>query len=116
MKKALVVDDSEFQREKMKEIVESEEFEVYTAGGGDEALDIFDDQRPDVVFLDILINDMDGLEVLKEIRKTDPDVTAGMVSGVSDKDTEQEADEMGADFYISKPISRKRIKTILKDV
>jgi two-component system chemotaxis response regulator CheY len=116
MSDALVVDDSKFQREKIKDVVESEGFDVYTAEGGTEALDIFDDKNPDVIFLDILIGDMDGLKVLDEIRKVDSEVTAGMVSGVSDKDAEEEAKERGADFYMSKPISRKRTKTILKDV
>ena len=116
MSDALVVDDSKFQREKIKDMVESEGFDVYTASGGQEALRLFDENDPDVVFLDILIDDMDGIEVLKEIRKTDKQVTAGMVSGVSDKDTEEKADELGADFYISKPISRQRIKTTLKNI
>ena len=71
---------------------------------GKEALEIFSRNKPDWVFLDIKMQDMDGLQVLKKMKEIDPNIKAMMITGRNDETTQSEAQALGASDYLIKPI------------
>jgi DNA-binding response OmpR family regulator len=92
-------------------------FTVYRAGSGKEALEIFASKRPDLAILDIKMPPPDGLEVLKEIRKTSKMPVIFLTSRVEEVDRIVGL-EVGADDYVTKPFSPRelaaRVKAILR--
>ena len=73
MKKILIVDDSAFTRGIHKKILGDEGYDTVEAASGVEALEQFDREAPDLVIMDLLMPDMDGMEVIKEILEKHPD-------------------------------------------
>ncbi|WP_018659056.1 response regulator YycF [Allofustis seminis] len=113
MKKILVVDDEKPISDIIKFNLEKESYEVITAFDGDEALEKFQQEDVDLIILDVMLPKRDGLEVLREIRKTS-DVPVIMVTA-----KEQEIDkvlglEMGADDYVTKPFSNRELVARVK--
>jgi DNA-binding response OmpR family regulator len=70
--KILVVDDDPSIRTLYKEELEDEGYEVVVASSGDEAIRLFQDEKPDIVTLDILMPDMDGIQVLRKMKEINP--------------------------------------------
>ena len=71
MIKLLVVEDEPTMRECLKDFFERENYEVYAAGNGDEALDLIRNSRPHLVFLDVGLPGMSGIDVLARIKELD---------------------------------------------
>lgn len=118
--KALVIDDEVDLREQVNYILEKGGFEVLLAGDGRAGLDLAVKHRPDVVILDILLPEMDGLEVCRRIRG-DERIGAMPVIMVTAKADETDIVlglEMGADDYLVKPFSPRelvaRVKSLLR--
>ena len=106
----LIVDDSAFMRGTLKAIVEGTQHEVVgMAKEGREALELYTKLKPDLVFLDILMNGMDGISTLKAIREADPEAKAIMVSALGQEGKQKEAQELGAVGYIRKPFKQEEI-------
>ncbi len=113
MKKVLVVDDYIGMRRMMKEFLEIGEFQVETACDGREALDLVKGWHPDLIFMDIEMPRLDGVETCKLLKSSAATQKIPVVL-VSTLDADQVADKMreaGADMFISKPFS---IMDILK--
>ena len=104
--KILIVDDSSSNRELLSRRLNSYEFECYQASGGIEALKILKTKEIDLVLLDVLMPDMNGIEVLNEIRKSDQqsDLPVIMVSGFDDVRSVAKCIAIGASDYLSKPV------------
>ena len=102
----LLVDDEVFIRDALQLYFESNDFEVSTASGGSEALKLFARQADsiDLVLLDLVMPGMHGLEVLRELKKTDPGVQVIIATGCNSMDNAFEALRLGAIDYITKPI------------
>ncbi|MBI1293269.1 response regulator [bacterium] len=86
-----------------------DDYDVTTASNGPEALQKIQDEMPDVIILDMMMPDMDGIEVLEELRR-DPATAALPViflTGVSDRAKIREALDKGTSFYITKPFSHR---------
>ena len=83
----------------------SEDYTVRTANSGKEALASVGEQKPDLVILDLMMPEMDGLETLAEMKKMPEmnDVPVIFLTGVSDKDKIREALNLGTKFYLTKP-------------
>ncbi len=116
----LIVDDSERSREMLCKLLEGSGYDVQVASGGEEALEMIADSPPDIVLLDVLMPDIDGLEVLSRLR-ADPATAELPVVMVSALDQVQQmvmALERGANDYLTKPadimILLARIRTQLK--
>lgn len=105
----LVVDDEEGIRETLSEILEDEGYQVITASTGEEAINIFKTESPDLVFLDIWLPGMDGIETLKEIKNLRREVPVIMISGHGTIEIAIKAIQMGACDFIEKPLSLDRI-------
>ena len=117
MKKILVVDDEKPISDIIKFNMVKEGYEVVTAFDGREALEMFEAEHPDILILDLMLPEMDGLEVARTIRKT----SNVPIIVLSAKDSEFDKViglEIGADDYMTKPFSNRelqaRVKAILR--
>ena len=117
MKKILVVDDEKPTSDIIKFNMVKEGYEVVTAFDGREALEMFEAERPDILILDLMLPELDGLEVARTIRKT----SNVPIIVLSAKDSEFDKViglEIGADDYMTKPFSNRelqaRVKAILR--
>ena len=105
----LCVDDEEQILAVFREAFESIGYEVFTAKNGVDALVIVKERQPHVVFLDVIMPEMRGIEALTLIHEIDPDIAVIMVSGQA---SEQQARELlagGAFDYLPKPIDLKHL-------
>ena len=105
MKRLLVVDDETEICDFLKMFFEDRGFTVTTANSGQKALDQLDQVIPHVILLDIHMPAMDGLTALREIKKRLPDAKVIMVTAIETRDKIEEAMRLGADNYITKPLS-----------
>ncbi len=113
-RRILVVDDEESFRHMLSVILEKEGYEVETARDGQEALDRMERGLFDEVLCDIRMPHMDGIQFLKEAKKTHDDSTIIMMSAYGTLDTAIEAMKLGAYDYISKPFKPDEIVLTLK--
>jgi len=114
-KKILVVDDEKAICEILEEFLSLFGHSVTSANSGADAIEVVHRARPDVVFLDIRMPGMSGLDVLKEIKALDSSVRVIMISAFGDEETESMARELGADGYIQKPVDLPDLLVLLKD-
>ena len=104
----LIVDDESGILTTLSQILADEGYRTVTTASGEEALHLFREQRPDVVFLDIWLPDWDGLETLQALRDVDPNAMVIMMSGHGTSETAVKAIKMGAHDYLEKPLSYDR--------
>ena len=102
MGKIMVVDDSGYARRVHRGILESSGHSVIEASTGMGAIETYFLNRPDVVLLDLSMEDMNGLDVLRKLREMEPDVRIIVVSADVQRTTEQMVAEAGARF-LAKP-------------
>ena len=113
MPKLLIVDDEIDIREFARNFFKKRSIEVFTAAGGAEALRIIEAEKPDLVLLDVHMEEMTGIEVLKKLRANKNDVKAIMVTGVEDEAIVNEANSWGVIGYIHKPLVLEELKNIV---
>ncbi|MBT8316090.1 MAG: response regulator [Lutibacter sp.] len=111
MKKILIVDDEPNIVMSLEYIFKKENFEVFIARDGAEALDIIENKLPDIVLLDIMMPNVDGYQVLHHLKSTEGLNTIKVIFlSAKNKIADIELGlELGADKYISKPFSTKKI-------
>jgi two-component system response regulator AtoC len=102
--KVLVADDDTFSREFLYETLK-DNYEVVIAGDGDDAWEKFQREPTDVVFTDMRMPGMTGMELLEKIRNTNPDTAVIMVTAFGAVEDAVEAMKLGAFDYLLKPIS-----------
>lgn len=112
---AIVVDDSSFQRSLVSETIDEWVDVVDTAENGREAVDVFTETEPDMMTMDIMMPEMDGIEALTEIKERSPETTIVMVTSVSQKEKMREAAKAGADGYVTKPFEAEELGAELDD-
>lgn len=88
-------------------------YEVFNAQSGKEAIRIVQKEHPRIILLDINMRGMNGLETLKKIREIDKECAIIMVTGVKDDDMMKKAKELGADDYITKPLSLEYLDKVV---
>lgn len=119
-KKILAVDDEAHILELIEYNLNQNQFDVIKAESGEEALEILGDEKVDLVLLDRMMDGIDGLEVLKQIRKTDKirKIPVIMLTAKSDEINKVIGLELGADDYLAKPFGVHelvaRIKAVLR--
>jgi len=109
MPRILIIDDEKSIRKALKEILEYEKFEVDEAEEGVSGLSKLDSETYDIVFCDIKMPKMDGIEVLDKIKELNPELPVVMISGHGNIDTAVEAIKKGAFDFIQKPLDLNRI-------
>src|SRR5829696_1145118 len=105
----LIVDDEPGILSTLGGIFSDEGYEVLTSTSGEEAVTLYEEKRPAVVFLDIWLADRDGLETLQALREADAAAAVVMMSGHGTASTAVKAIKMGAFDYLEKPFSYKRV-------
>ncbi len=112
----LIVDDEKSIRDSIRMILEAEGYEIASAGGGQEGIDLFRAGGCDAVLLDIKMPPgKDGLEVLAELQQLDREVPVVMISGHGTFDTAVEATRLGAFDYLPKPLDRDKLLVVLRN-
>jgi Response regulator containing CheY-like receiver, AAA-type ATPase, and DNA-binding domains len=110
MARILVVDDAKFMRMMVRDTVEKAGHIVVGEGGnGNEAVELYKKERPDVVTLDITMPEKDGIEAVKEIIAFDPKANVVMVSAMGQQGMVMEAIKSGAKNFIVKPFQGQAI-------
>jgi two-component system nitrogen regulation response regulator NtrX len=115
-KHVLIVDDEASIRSSLTGALKDEGYRVSAAGSGRVALEGMKSEKPDVVLLDIWMPEMDGLEVLRHIKKDTPEVSVIMMSGHGNIETAVRATKLGAFDFIEKPLSLERLLVLLQNV
>jgi CheY-like chemotaxis protein len=110
----LVVDDEEIVIKSCLRILGGGDYLVEAAHGGREALRKVEENPYDLIILDIMMPDMGGLEVLRRVKETHPDVDVIIVTGLPQNATVVEAKKLGASDYISKPFEPDELKLIVQ--
>jgi two-component system nitrogen regulation response regulator NtrX len=113
-RRILVVDDEKGVREALRQVLEYEGIEVQTAESGDGALKAYPEFHPHLVFLDVKMAGMDGLETLAQLREIDPVAQVVMISGHGSIQTAVEATQLGAYDFLEKPLDTDRILLTLR--
>jgi two-component system, NtrC family, nitrogen regulation response regulator NtrX len=113
--RVLIVDDEEAIRSSLKMIFEYEGYEVLLAANGQAALKIAEKDAPDLIFLDIKMPQMDGLEVLKRLRAEESAPPVVILSGHGNVKTAVEATKLGAFDFIEKPPESERILLVARN-
>ena len=104
----LIVDDDQFIRKLIATTLEDVAgFELHEAGDGVEALEVAQRERPSLVFLDVDMPRLDGIETCRQLRGDDAttDATIVMLTAASGDNVESDAEQAGADLFLTKPFS-----------
>jgi DNA-binding NtrC family response regulator len=109
----LIVDDEEIVIRSCLRILAGDEFQVESVQDGREALKKIEENPYDVVILDVMMPNIDGLEVLRRVKETHPNVDVIMITGLSQVDTAVQAMKLGAFDYISKPFEPDELKLVV---
>jgi two-component system nitrogen regulation response regulator NtrX len=112
--RVLIVDDEEGIRESLSGILEDEGYEVVAVGSGEEAVQVVKEQTADLVFLDIWLPKMDGIETLREIKSLRKELPVIMISGHGTIEAAVNATMMGAYDFLEKPLSLERVLLSLR--
>ena len=104
MAQILVVDDEEAVRNILSRFFAKKEYKVLTADTSERAIAILEKKKVDAVLLDIHLPGLNGLETLRKIRASWPDIAVVMISGQQDEDVAKTALEEGAFDYVVKPL------------
>ncbi|MFP4447523.1 MAG: sigma-54-dependent transcriptional regulator [Bacteroidales bacterium] len=115
MAKILAIDDEKTIRESLKEILEYENHEVELSADGEEGVELFKENKYDVVLLDIKMPQMDGIEVLEKLFSITPDIPVIMISGHGSIDTAVDCIKKGAYDFIEKPLDLNRLLVTVKN-
>ena len=111
----LVIDDEEGVRKSLRMILEYDGYDVTEAATGEEGVKLIEREAPDLVFLDIKMPGMDGLEVLQKVRHLMEAMPVVVISGHGDINTAVEATKLGAFDFIGKPPERERILVTVRN-
>ena len=112
----LIIDDEEDILSSCKAVLEDEDYDVETAKDYDEAIKIFESKKIDLVFLDVWLPNVDGLDILSNIKEKYPDTTVIMMSGHAGVETAVRATKMGAYDFLEKPISISKLLSSCDEV
>ena len=114
MEKILLIDDETSILESLKIFLSTMNYEVVTASNGVEGIQYVNNKRPDLVITDLKMPELDGLEVLEEIKKIDNNIPCIIMTAYEDVDSTIKAMQLGAYDYIEKPIDTPRFKALIK--
>ena len=114
--KLLVVDDEDFVRDLLGEILEGEHCDVYLAADGTEALSVFREMEFDGVFTDVGMPGMSGWELAREIRQINKQIPIAVITGWGEAVGSHEQKAAGVDWIVAKPFTADRIAELVRDI
>jgi two-component system, chemotaxis family, chemotaxis protein CheY len=113
--KILIVDDSQFTRNLMKKMLSEQEYEIIEAKDGNEGFKMFLEHKPDLVIMDIIMPNKDGITILKQIRENNPNAKVVMCTSLGDQNEFiQDALKSGANDIITKPFKKEELISIIQ--
>ena len=116
-KKIMIVEDSNLMISVIKNFIrkEDETIEIISAGSGEESISKYQEEKPNMVFMDIKMPGMDGITALENIKKADPNARIVMCTSLKEPEQEKQAKDAGCVGYIMKPFSRQDIIDAVKN-
>ena len=114
-RRILIVDDEQGVRAALGQLLEYEGYEVKAVSSAAEGLTTYEKWRPQLVFMDVKMAGMDGLEALRRLKQSDPNATVVMISGHATIQTAVEATQLGAYDILEKPLDTDRILVLLRN-
>ncbi len=114
MAKILIVDDAQFMRLRCARLLSEQGYEVAEAQNGREAVEVYQQTRPDAVLMDITMPEMDGLAALRRIKQLDPNARVAMLTALGQQGVVLEAVKAGARDFIVKPFEAERVLAAVK--
>jgi signal transduction histidine kinase/CheY-like chemotaxis protein len=112
----LVVDDEQFVRELLADVLQSEGFEVTLAENGSEALELFDRQNFEAVFTDVGMPGMSGWELARAIRERNEEIPLAVITGWGEAVGSTEQEEAKVDWVVTKPFNISRVAEIAQEI
>jgi DNA-binding NtrC family response regulator len=112
----LIVDDEEIIRDLLTSDLTLEGFVCHQSADADEAFAILGEKHVDLVISDIVMPGKSGVELLRNLKKINPDISVLMITGLSDMNTARECVQLGADDYIAKPFGVNHIISTVKKI
>lgn len=113
---AMVVEDEAVANELLSSTFKNFFKEVTSAFNGKEALELYNEKKPDIVFVDIIMPEMDGIELARKLREINPQQMVVVVSASNDIQKISETIEIGVNSFIQKPIDTKKIIDLLQNI
>jgi len=114
MSNILIVDDEQSYRQLLSLVFEGDGHVVRTANNGREAVEVLRNEPADLIISDVKMPDMDGIEMLRVVRETMPDVGVVFMTAFASVETAREAFKLGADDFVTKPFDVEELKLIVK--
>ncbi len=115
MSNVLIIDDEAGIRTVLSDILEDEDYRVFSAGDGFEGFRILADNEIDLVILDVLLPNMGGIDVLKRIKEEYPGIEVIVISGHANIDIAVRAVKLGAFDFVEKPLSMEKIVNLVRN-
>jgi len=112
----LVVDEQFTDREALKKILEDKGYRVATANDGAEAIEMVKSRHYDIIFLDVRLPDMNGVETFERVKKIDPQATVIMMTGCAEEDLVKRAVSAGAYTCLYKPFDIEKVIALVEAV
>ena len=114
MHKALIIDDEQPTLFMFNLFLDAYGYKVITAENAAAGIELFKKERPSIVFTDIKMPGMDGLDALRMLKSIDPAVQVIVMTGHGDQDLMKQAMELEATAFLNKPIARSALEKVLK--
>src|SRR5688500_12594227 len=114
MSNILIVDDEQSYRQLLTLVFESDGHHVRTAANGREAVELVNQEPPDVIVSDVRMPDMDGIEMLRAVREKHTDLGVVFMTAHASVESAREAFKLGADDFVTKPFDVEELKLIVK--
>ncbi|MDD3043113.1 MAG: response regulator [Methanosarcinaceae archaeon] len=117
MAKIMIVDDAEFMRMIIKDILLKNKHEVVAEGAdGEEAIEKYKASKPEIILLDIVMPKMEGVEALQKILEIDPEAKVVMCSSIGQQSVVKDALKIGAKDFIVKPFESANVLEVIEKV
>lgn len=116
MKKVLIVDDSLISRRMIRQLASNFDFDIDEAKNGKEALDKIFSSSYDIVFLDLLMPDIDGIEVLRNLNQSKRSEKVVVISADIQQTTKARCLELGAVAFMNKPPKEEEFFNVVKQL
>lgn len=113
MSRILIVDDSLFQRRVVSAPLKAQGFETFEAVNGKEGLEKILEVKPDLILLDILMPEKNGIEVLKELKRAQNTIPVIMLTSDVQESTRDECLSLGAQAFVNKPVKAEELLPII---
>ena len=115
MKRVLVVDDEAIVRESIRDWLQDAGYQVSVAESGEEALILIQKQNFGVMVLDLRLEGMNGIDVLKKVKLLKPDIKSIVITAYPTMLTQAEASKLGAIDYLVKPVFPDKLEELIRD-